>query len=327
MSAARELVGYLKERQALGQTHVYLDEEAKDVLRDLYLEARQLRSGGGRGNTTRTGQANGRHSAVNETANEQEPAADSAEMAAHFAEMRKNLSQPEGSGEGAVAKGGPNQGEVAGRLTLIEGSKREQLRDIAKKVKRSQALRGLDTLRDKMVFAIGNPDAEVMFVGEAPGFNEELKGEPFVGAAGEKFNQILKAMGLEREAIYLSNVVKFRPALPGQSTNNRAPSEGEIAASLPFILAEIEVVKPKLVVALGGTAAQALLGVKAPVAELRGSFHQLDGGVPMRVTYHPSYLLHNNSSMGERRKVWEDMLAVMEKLGMPISSKQRGYFQ
>ena len=176
-----------------------------------------------------------------------------------------------------------------------------------------------------MVFATGNSDARIMLVGEAPGYEEERKREPFVGPAGQKLTDILKAMGIPREEVYISNIVKFRPATPRQTTNNRKPSPEEMAACLPFILAEVEIVKPECIIALGGTAAEGLLGISGSVGSMRGSWHEF-GGIPLRVTYHPSYLLRSQSDLSTKRQVWEDMLAVMERLGMPVSEKQRGFF-
>ena len=202
----------------------------------------------------------------------------------------------------------------------------EKITSLASIAETWQPARALGSLRDTMVFSTGNPEADFMLVGEAPGFQEEQKCEPFVGPAGEKLNQILKAMGLAREKVYISNVCKFRPATRNQTTNNRKPSPEEMAISLPFVKAEIDVVKPRVIVALGGSAAQGLLGLEKPVGQLRDSWHQFQG-IPLRVTYHPSYLLRQDDGLGEKRKVWEDMLAIMEKLGLPVSEKQRGYFQ
>ena len=163
-----------------------------------------------------------------------------------------------------------------------------------------------------------------MLVGEAPGYDEERLGEPFVGKAGQKLDGILKAMGVERKNTYITNIVKFRPAMPNQTTNNRQPTSEELAAFMPFIQEEIKVVAPKVIIALGGTAAQALLASEESVVNMRGEFHDCDG-VPLRVTYHPSYILHNEAT-SEKRKIWEDMLAVMDLLQMPVSEKQRGFF-
>ena len=185
--------------------------------------------------------------------------------------------------------------------------------------------RRLGSLRETMVFAVGNPHARLMFVGEAPGYDEERLREPFVGKAGQKLNGILKAMGIERGEVYISNICKFRPSMgERQGTANRAPSEEEIAACLPLVLAEIRAIRPACIVCLGATAARGLLGSASSVSSLRGKWFECQG-VPVRVTYHPSYLLRNES-LSARRAVWEDMLAVMEQLQMPISPKQRGYF-
>jgi DNA polymerase len=209
---------------------------------------------------------------------------------------------------------------------VVSGSsKAEQLAGLRKQAERWAPAFALGTLRETMVFATGNPDAEIMLVGEAPGYNEEKEGEPFVGPAGQKLNDILKAIGLRREEVYISNLVKFRPALPKQTTNNRKPSPEEMAACLPLVMAEISVVQPKLIIALGGTAAEGLLGLEGTVGSMRGKWHEVSG-IPARVTYHPSYLLQSGGSNDVKRALWEDMLAAMEKLGMPISEKQRGFF-
>ena len=185
--------------------------------------------------------------------------------------------------------------------------------------------RALGTLRETLVFATGNPEARVMLVGEAPGYQEEKEREPFVGPAGQKLNDILKAMGLSREEVYLSNIVKFRPATPNQSTNNRKPTPGEMAVGLPFVRAEIGIVQPQAIIALGVTAAEGLLGLSGDIASMRGVWHDFDG-TPVRVTYHPSFLLQTSGGVQTKRLLWEDMLSVMEKLGLPISDKQRGFF-
>ncbi len=211
-------------------------------------------------------------------------------------------------------------------VLTIEGSTRsEQLASLRRQAETWAPARALGTLRETMVFATGNPEARILLVGEAPGHQEEKEGEPFVGPAGQKLNDILKAMGLARAEVYISNIVKFRPATPRQTTNNRMPSPEEIAACLPFVRAEIDIVKPACIIALGGTAAEGLLGLAGTVAAMRGTWHNLDG-TPVRVTYHPSYLLQSGGANNLKRQVWEDMLAVMEKLALPVSDKQRGYF-
>ncbi len=130
---------------------------------------------------------------------------------------------------------------------------------------------------------------------------------------------------MKRGDVYIFNLVKFRPAIPKQTTSNRKPTPEEMAACLPLVMAEISVVRPKIIITLGGTAAEGLLGLEGTVTSMRGKWHDLSG-IPARVTYHPSYLLQSGGSNQVKRSLWEDMLAAMEKLGMPVSEKQRGYF-
>lgn len=185
--------------------------------------------------------------------------------------------------------------------------------------------RALGSLRDILVFSTGDPAARLMLVGEAPGYEEERQGQPFVGPAGRKLDDILKAMGLARESVYISNLVKFRPAMPRQTTGNRKPTPEEMASCLPFLLAEIEIVRPSCILCLGGSAGQGLLGLDCTVGAMRGRWHEFRG-IPARVTYHPSYLLQSGGGNQVKRQLWEDMLAVMERLEMPITEKQRGFF-
>lgn len=209
---------------------------------------------------------------------------------------------------------------------VIEGSdKSGKLESIRSQAAIWPPARALGSLRETMVFATGDPDARVMLIGEAPGYNEEKEEEPFVGPAGKKLNDILKAMGISRETVYISNLVKFRPAIERQTTNNRKPTPEEMASCLPLVMAEISVVQPEIIIALGGTAAEGLLGLEGTVGSMRGKWHELSG-TPVRVTYHPSYLLQSGGSNQIKRSLWEDMLAAMEKIGLPISEKQRGFF-
>lgn len=185
----------------------------------------------------------------------------------------------------------------------------------------------MQSLRKTMVFAVGNAQATLMFVGEAPGAEEEKLREPFVGPAGQKLTAIIKAMGIDRPQVYISNICKFRPAMDNQGSGNRKPDPAEMKACLPFVLTEIDLIKPQVIVALGATAAEGL-GIPGSVGGLRGRFHSTSG-IPTMVTYHPSYLLREEKTgdgIRAKRAVWEDMLKVMEKLGLPISEKQRGYF-
>lgn len=218
------------------------------------------------------------------------------------------------------------------RLEPPPGSKAQRIAWLREHAEREPASRELPTLRERMVFSVGDPESRLMFVGEAPGQEEERLGEPFVGPAGEKLTGIIKAMGLSRPHVYISNVVKFRPRIGDgrfQGAKNRPPATEEIRACRPYLMAEIEVIRPSVIVALGSTAATGLLDIaECSVGRMRNRFHDL-GGTPVMITYHPSYLLRHEkepTEMQEKRKVWEDMLLVMEKMGLPISDKQRGYF-
>jgi DNA polymerase len=177
--------------------------------------------------------------------------------------------------------------------------------------------------RKNVVFGVGNIDADLMFVGEAPGADEDVQGEPFVGAAGQLLTKIIQAMGLSRQTVYIANILKCRPDTPGQAYGNRKPTLEEMQTCLPYLEAQIDLIKPKVMVALGGTALEGLLGLSG-IMKLRGNW-QTYRGIPVMPTYHPSYLLRNQAPT-EKRRVWEDMMQVMERLELPISEKQRGYF-
>lgn len=189
------------------------------------------------------------------------------------------------------------------------------------------ALRERGQLRDTMVFAVGNAVSPLVFVGEAPGAEEEKLGEPFVGPAGQLLTKMITAMGLQRSQVYITNIVKYRPAIEGgnQGSKNRRPTPEEIAAGLPHLRRELAALRPRVLVALGATALEGLAGEPIPIGRARGQWRTFDG-IPVMPTFHPSYLLHNES-LTERRKVWEDLLQVMENLGMPISAKQRAFFK
>jgi uracil-DNA glycosylase len=184
----------------------------------------------------------------------------------------------------------------------------------------------LASSRKNVVFGVGSIDAQLMFVGEAPGADEDLQGEPFVGRAGQLLTKIIQTMGLQREQVYIGNILKCRPDTPGQSFGNRPPTPEEMERCLPYLHAQIDLIKPKALVALGATAVEGLFG-KVPgvgITKLRGRWREYRG-IPVMPTYHPSYLLRPNPH-NIKRECWEDMMQVMERLGMPISEKQRGYF-
>jgi len=267
------VIDFLEAEKARGVTHVALDDEAKEVLRELYRRA------------------------------------------------RAGTRPPEKQAAVQAAAPAP---APATEVSATGTTKAARLASLRAQAETWPPARALDSLRQTMVFATGNPDARLMLVGEAPGHEEERKREPFVGPAGQKLTDILKAMGLSRDEVYISNIVKFRPSIPRQTTNNRKPSPEEMAACLPFIRAELEIIRPECIIALGSTAAEGLLGAGS-VDSLRGSWHEF-AGIPLRVTYHPSYLLRSQADLTTKRQIWEDMLSVMERLHMEISEKQRGFF-
>jgi uracil-DNA glycosylase family 4 len=183
------------------------------------------------------------------------------------------------------------------RLSLAE------LEAVAKQCTQCRLHRG----RTHVVFGVGNPHAELMFVGEAPGRDEDLQGEPFVGRAGQLLTRIIEAIGMKRRDVYIANVIKCRPP------NNRNPEEDEISRCEPYLIRQIALVKPQLIVALGTFAAQTLLKTKLPISQLRGRFHTYQG-VRVMPTFHPAFLLRNPE---RKRAVWEDMQAVQRELRQP----------
>jgi len=178
--------------------------------------------------------------------------------------------------------------------------------------------------RSHIVFGAGNPEAKLLFVGEAPGEDEDLQGEPFVGDSGQLLAKIIEVMGYHRSDVYITNVFKCRPDMPPGKSGNRKPRAEEMAACMPNLIQQIEIIQPECIVALGGTAMEGLLEEPVVIGEVRGHWHAFRG-IPVMATYHPAYLLHKQS-LSEKRKVWEDMLQVLEKLKRPISAKQRGFF-
>ena len=155
----------------------------------------------------------------------------------------------------------------------------------------------LHPYRTQIVFGTGNPHAKLIFIGEAPGRDEDLQGEPFVGQAGQLLNKIIQAIQLQREEVYIANIIKCRPP------ENRNPEPDEIVTCEPFLIKQLQVIRPKLICALGAFAAQTLLKTEEKISSLRGNFHQYQG-IPLMPTYHPAFLLRNPS---RKREVWEDM--------------------
>ncbi len=209
--------------------------------------------------------------------------------------------------------------------TAAAGGKAERLAPLQARVAVCVRCPHLASSRTQTVFGVGNVDAELMFIGEAPGADEDRLGEPFVGRAGQLLTKIIAAMGLAREDVYIANILKCRPDTPGKSAGNRPPTPEEMATCLPYLVEQIEIIQPRVLVALGSTAVAGLLELNEPMGRLRGRWHSYRE-TPLMITYHPSYLLRNQNNT-EKRKVWEDMLLVLERLAHPISEKQRNYFR
>ena len=207
------------------------------------------------------------------------------------------------------------QAPAPGQTEAHAGEQHETLENIRKNLGDCQRCK-LGKTRKNLVFGVGNPQARLVFVGEGPGADEDLKGEPFVGEAGQVLNRIITAMGIKREDVYICNVVKCRP--PG----NRDPEADEISACSPFLLRQIRSIQPEVIVTLGKFASQTLLGTKEPITKLRGKFRDFHG-IPLMPTFHPSYLLRNKGDAGPFWDVWDDMTQVLRLLKLPVPEKSR----
>ena len=205
--------------------------------------------------------------------------------------------------------------ESAMNHQLNAPEKHETLEQIRKDLGPCQRCK-LGATRKNLVFGVGNPKARLVFVGEAPGADEDAQGEPFVGDAGKMLNRIIAAMELKREEVYICNVVKCRPP------QNRPPEADEIAACMPFLLRQMASIGPEVIVALGASAAHALLQSKVPISKMRGKFHDFHG-IPLMPTYHPSYLLRTGGNSDSFWSVWDDMKQVLQLLKLPVPDKSR----
>ncbi|HNX69417.1 MAG TPA: uracil-DNA glycosylase [Candidatus Omnitrophota bacterium] len=217
----------------------------------------------------------------------------------------EQLYLPKDGGKGR-AVGGKQKKEAVASSTLSPSLSDAKdavwvLRDEVLKCKKCKELA---STRTKIVFGAGNIRARLVFVGEAPGADEDKQGLPFVGRAGQLLTKIIEAMGLTREQVFICNVLKCRPP------NNRPPAPDEVGHCRPFLKRQLELIRPSVIVALGNHACQALLGTDKGISQLRGSFQEYEG-IPVMCTYHPAYLLR---SPGEKGKVWEDMKKVIQKL-------------
>ena len=208
-------------------------------------------------------------------------------------------------------------------FTLAAGTKAERLQALRQLVDACAETKKHLTGSHRALLGHGSADAKVVFVGEAPSLEEMDAGQAFAGASGELLQKILGAAAISPADYYLAPVMVWRPEPPTQY-GKRPPTARELAFNLPYLRAQIDVVAPRIVVALGAQAFEALHGRTPSITQARGHWFDL-AGVPLMPTYHPNYLLHNPSAAA-KRAVWEDFLLVMAKLGLPISEKQRGFF-
>ena len=247
-----------------------------------------------------------------------EEVSDSDELAALTTTLRRHLQRRERAGIRTLAKGKPPavKPPPAEESSLLRGMPNDFFADNSKplQAKSLEELRAaigdcqrckLCSGRTHLVFGVGNPKAKLMFVGEGPGRDEDLQGEPFVGRAGQLLTDIItKGMGLKREDVYIANVVKCRPP------ENRNPEPDEVAACEPFLKKQIDLIRPKIIVGLGKFAVQTLLQSKVPITKVRGNWHSYHG-IKLMPTFHPAYLLRNHA---DKKLVWEDIKKVIKEL-------------
>jgi uracil-DNA glycosylase len=219
------------------------------------------------------------------------------------AETRMPGAAPAASSDGEPAKAATTKSEKG-------GTKAERLAALERELAECHEC-PLGATRTKLVFGVGNPEAELMFIGEAPGADEDAQGIPFVGRAGQLLTKIIEGMGLSRSDVYIANILKCRPP------ENRTPRPSEVVCCIPYLRRQIGIIHPKLLVCLGGVAAKTLLQSDLPVGRMRGTFLEYEG-IPLLVTFHPAYLLRNP---GDKNLVWDDMKMVLHRLGRPIPSK------
>ncbi len=254
---------------------------------------------------------------------------ETAALLAHSLRTRRDLLGPRRTGVSRESLERLGKTDLRSKNSPISNVKSEMPREarlaaLREAVSTCRKCEHLAAFRTQTVFGAGNPHAELMFVGEAPGADEDKQGEPFVGRAGELLTKIINAMGLSRDDIYIANVLKCRPDMPPNASGNRPPTAEEMQRCLPYLREQIAIIQPRILVALGKTAMTGLTGTDEPMGAMRGRWFTFEN-IPLLATYHPSYLLRNGSNT-EKRKVWEDMMLVMGKLGMPVSEKQRGFF-
>lgn len=203
-------------------------------------------------------------------------------------------------------------------------SSENQLRQLRTEVETCRKCRLCET-RTSVVFGEGDPDAEIMFIGEGPGRQEDLTGRPFVGRAGDLLTRIIElGMGVPRARVYIANLVKCRPTVDMKMERDRPPDQDELLSCSPYLARQVELIRPAVIVALGSPSAKFLLDTASGITKIRGKWGEYHG-IPVMPTYHPSYLLRNGGDSSPlRRDVWHDIKKAMDRLGWPVPPSKRG---
>jgi DNA polymerase len=233
-----------------------------------------------------------------------------------YASVREYLHELEESGVDGVPEEQGQASRVMGQEKKEDSTLAPSLESLRQQIGDCQRCT-LAQSRTTLVFGAGNEKARLVFVGEAPGADEDRQGAPFVGEAGQVLTRLIEAMGLDRNQVYICNVLKCRPP------SNRNPHKDEISTCSPFLMQQIRLIKPEVIVALGTFAAQTLLGSKEPISRLRGQLHSCHG-IPLMPTFHPSFLLHNKENKQHYWDVWSDMEQVLRTLKLPVPQKKQG---
>lgn len=301
-------IEHLEALKSEGRMTIDVSADSMDVLREMY--------------RSRAAAARGLSQTIKPSAPAriQKPVFDSTPSPQTREEVRGAVAEP-------VAQ--PEVTDLIGRVEdwpVLEGAQRESaMAKLREQVLACTRCSHLAQSRTQVVFGVGSVHAELMFVGEAPGMDEDRQGEPFVGKAGQLLTRIIETMGLSRDTVYIGNVLKCRPDTPGKSFGNRKPTPMEMQTCWPYLMDQIKLIRPKVLIALGTTAVEGLLGKSIKgITRMRGNFQDFRG-IPVMPTYHPSYVLRNPAK-AIKRQVWEDMLKVMEFMGMEISDQQRQFF-
>lgn len=313
----KDLLEYLQQLQRQGETHVHLDDTSKSILRVFYKRAKLL----AKGTPPETRSSPVLMDKTVAQSPHQEPIPSEEIREVEHTLPSKPREQPSSRPQ---TPSSPPTPQLKLKPLNPADSPELQLQSLAQQSQQWGESGLIPSLRNKAIFSSGNPRAHLAFVGDAPGYHEEKTSTPFNGPAGQKLDAILKAMGLNREEVYLSYLVKLRPNQAQQTTNTRKPEQHEIQTFLPIFEAEIQIVQPTVIIALGEEAGSNLLNGTHSLQELRSKTHDYRG-IPLITTYPLLHLLHNEATT-EKRSLWEDMLTAMELLNLPISEKQRGYF-